>query len=298
VTILRSIPATPNGPARSRVGPFPFSGAALALALALAPAAAGAGAGPWVVRAEAGAGLLRFDYAERYATGAVIDRERGWLPAASLSLGGEAGRWFVLAAGRVAAGEVGYDGRTQSSNPAYDDLPVTSRSGARLLAADLRGGGWIDGSRRVALTGGVARRRWDRDIHSTTVTPPGGAPIAVSGLHEIYDWWELEAGLKVGLLRADRLDVELEGAWVVSVAPSIAVDWGGSTVDLALASRHGARAAVAARWTLRAGTWLTGGLDGEWRRFGASAIDPAAGIYEPDSATFAWGLRIGVAQAY
>ncbi|HSN16496.1 MAG TPA: hypothetical protein VLT61_17820 [Anaeromyxobacteraceae bacterium] len=244
---------------------------------------------------ELGAGAVHFDYAEHGRNGAFLDGEEGWVPGLELRSELARGRLFLVASGRLAKGNVTYEGRTQSSAPANDDLPIATTTRADFARVELQGGGWLGAGRRVGLYAGAAARRWRRDIRPTTVVSRAGATIQVSGLEEVYAWGELQAGLRLAAVEHGRLRLELDGRLLQVVLPRLAVDWAGERVGLRLGALPGWRLGATLRVEL-ASPWFAA-LEGsaEGYRFGASEVDPASGIMEPESATtdVELGARLG-----
>ncbi len=277
---MATLPARTRAPAPTGAGAFLWLAAALA-ALASPPARADEP----TISVEVGPTVVHFDYAEYYRTGATIDRERGWVPGVALRAELASGRLFAIAAGSLASGSVTYDGRTQSSNPANDELPVETRTATGFASAEARAGGWLDERHRVALYGGGASRYWERDIHGTTVTSRSGATIPVSGLYEEYSWWELQAGVRWAFLEAPGIHLELDARVFHALRPRLAVDWNGERVELSLGARPGLRLALASRIDLGGRWFLAVEADAARFELGESAVDPASMIMEPRSRT-------------
>jgi hypothetical protein len=275
---------SPRNPAPQGAGFVVSRAVALLAAGALAAPSAGR-AGEAAVTLEVGPTLGRLDYVERDRSGRFLDGEEGWLPGVVVRGDFESGRLFVGGGVRLARGAVDYEGRTQSAAPANDDLPIASRSDADFAQVEARAGGWLDAGRQVGLYGGAAARRWGRDIRSTTVVSRTGATIAVSGLEEVYDWRELQAGVRLAAEPNAWARLEFDARLFQVLLPRVSVEWGGETVELRLGSRPGWRLGVSTflalddRWTVAAEAAL------ERYRFGASDPDPSTGILEPASET-------------
>jgi hypothetical protein len=249
--------------------------------------------------AEIRAGFLRLDYEERDAAGAFLDGETGFVPslAAEAELRGD--RVFGRAALRIARGTVDYDGHTQSAtDPALDGLPIRTQSDASFLQGELQVGGFVDDRRRVALLGALGARRWGRDILGTTVLLPSGASVPVSGLSEVYRWFELQAGVRWTFLSRPGTTWDLDGRLVRTAGAEVSVNLApfgtASTATLALGSRTGWRVGSALRHDVGAGLSLAVNGWAERYAFGASAVDPVHGILEPSSETLGIGLEAGL----
>jgi hypothetical protein len=283
--------------------PSPLLAAALAALVAL-PAAAGA-AGPASspaerpIRLELSAGALRLDYAEYAPDGVFLDGEQGWIPSVAAAFEIRGRRGFFRGAGRLARGRVDYDGHVQSADPAVNGLPARSVSDAQFALVELQAGVNVDPWRRLALLAGLAARRWDREIRSTDVAVPGGGAVRVSGLDEVYTWYELQAGLRLLLVRAGPAELELEGAIVRTAGGTVKVDLGREIV-LDVGGRTGFRAGGSLRWAIGQDRALV--LGGHWERyeFGQSPVvlvdpgDPTSGVLEPRSETVAIVLEAGL----
>lgn len=263
---------------------------ALAALALLAPG--GARASDLRLAVEAGASVRSWEYAEYGPTGVRLDREHGAIPGASAALRVERGPWLGGLSVAGGAGALRYDGRTQSANVAFDGLPISTWSDARLVSAEALAGGWIRGG-PIAAYGAVAWRAWWRDIRPTTVTSAAGATAQVSGLSERYRWVELAAGARWAAVRARGLEVDLDARALATVLGEVTVETGSAPV-LSLAPRPGGRLAVLARQALGARWYLAAEAWGGVRAFGASAVDVRSGMHEPDSVTWTAGVEARV----
>jgi hypothetical protein len=281
-------------PAPSGAGFF-VSSLAILCAISAPTAGVAGGPGPLAGSVELGGGAVHFDYAERGRSGVFLDGEQGWVPGLELRAELAPGRLFVVASGRLAKGSVAYDGRTQSSVPANDDLPVTTTTRTDFARVELQGGGWLDPGRRLGIYAGAAARRWSRDIRPTTVVSRSGATIRVGGLDELYLWGELQAGVRLAAVEAGRVRLELDGRLLQVVGPRLAVDWAGERVALKLGALPGWRLGAALRIEVATPWFVVLEGSAEGYRFGASDVDPASGIMEPASETtnVELGARLG-----
>jgi hypothetical protein len=262
-------------------------------------------------RAELRLGLLRFEYAEYGDRGASLDREMGWVPAVSGEVELRGSRLFGRAAARLAQGNVTYHGRTQSlSDPNLDALPVRSKTDVSFVSGELQGGAFLDGARRLALFVAAGARRWTRDIRDAAVTARDGTPASVTGLSEIYAWYELQAGARFTFLALPRTAWDLEGRVVRTAGADISVDLGrpfgvDGTARMGLGASTGWRAATTLRQDLEPGVFLVVSLFAEGYAFGASHLyvfQDAGGttraISEPRSETLGGGLEVGIGGRY
>jgi hypothetical protein len=247
---------------------------------------------------ELGGGGVRLDYAEYGPTGVLLDRETGWLPEVAVALGVEADRWFAGCRASGSEEELRYAGLTQSSNPDFDGLPVTSTSGARFLRFEVSAGARLGASRRLAAYAGAAGTSWRRRIRPTTVVSPEGVRADVEGLRERYEWAELHAGGRWSAVRTRRLEVVLDVRLLAEVAGRVAVEVPGDDVRLALRPRPGFRLALESRHELAAGWYASAEAHAGVSAFGASDVDRGSGFHEPDSVTRTAGLAARLGRSF
>ena len=252
-----------------------------------------------VGRLEVRAGLLRFDYEERDPfTKAFLDGEEGFVP--SVTLEGELhfDRLFTRAMFRLAKGSVDYDGHVQSTDATLDGLPVRTTTDTTFLQGELQAGGFLDEGRRLALFVALGARRWNRDIQGTTVRSTANVPTQISGLSEVYSWYELQAGARFTFLALPRTSWDLEARVVRTAGAEISVDlspFGGpSSVTMGLGSRTGWRAGTTFRQDLNGSLFLVATLWAEGYAFGKSDVNTTFGILEPDSSTVNAALEVGI----
>ncbi len=286
---------TTGGPARLRAGPLCFTALACAFA-AVQPARAAEGtpgAPELGSRAQISIGAQRIDYEERTPRGTFLDGETGWLPTLAAGIEMRLGRAFFRAATRLTRGALDYDGRVQAGDGTVNGLPARSTSDARFIGAELQAGGFLDAQHRLLLMGGLGARRWDRDIHSTEVISRTGVLVPVSGLSEVYSWYELQVGLRGTVLARGASNWDLELAVVRTADPRIALDLFGKEVRLRLGARTGFRVGTIFRRDLSPGTFLSLAWHADSYAFGASDFDVASGVFEPDSTTWTVSLEAG-----
>jgi hypothetical protein len=246
-----------------------------------------------VGRAQISLGLQRIDYEERAPRGTFLDGETGWLPTLAAAVEVRGGRAFFRAAARLTRGALDYDGRVQGGDGTVNGLAALSTSDARFVGAELQGGAFLDAQHRLLLMGGVATRRWDRDIHATEVVSRTGVLVPVSGLSEVYRWYELQAGVRWTVLARRASEWDLELALVRTADPRIAVDLFGREVRLRLGARTGFRVGTTFRRDLSRAAFLSVAWHADSYAFGASAVDLASGVLEPDSTTWTASLEAG-----
>jgi hypothetical protein len=174
-----------------------------------------------------------------------------------------------------------------------DGVWYHTTSDATQLEGRLEVGGNVDPARRAALFVGVGARRWRRVIHDGSAVGRDGLVYAIQGYAETYRWGEVEAGARYAVLdrRTDVWDVELRA--VQTFAPTLDVDYLGAPVSLALGPRLGWRAATTLRHVFAPGSYGVVSLWAEGYRFGASSVDPAYNILEPDSESYRVALEVG-----
>jgi hypothetical protein len=280
-----------------------FVEVALAVALALgvpARAAAQPLQEEKAVRGEIAAGFMHFDY-EEHANGVFLDGETGFVPSVRGSIELHRRALFLRFAAGIAGGaDVDYDGFVQAfdpntgqPDPIRDGVPAQSTSGFRYLQGEVLVGGFLDPARRVVLFGGLGRRQWDRDINPTTAIGRDGAPFAVGGLHEVYSWWDLQAGVRWTFIVTPRAEFEADFRLVRTAAPEIEIE---DQVSLDLGAAFGFRGGAAARFLIAGKTFLSVALEAETYEFGRSDLVPVGGgflIAEPDSDTQNVSLLVG-----
>ncbi len=239
---------------------------------------------------EGGFSLARLDYVERGPTDSVLDRESGLLPAATLALELHPSRWSARVSASAGAGDLRYAGRTQSPDVSFDDLPVETTSGARVLALELQGGAFVDPGRRLALYAGAAYRAWQRRIASTTVVSRSGSVARVPELDEEYSWFELLGGVRCTLSRTWLGDWLLDARLSRVIGGRVVVDLPAEDATLHPGDRFGGRLASAFRFSLASGWSLL--VEAHWARWrlGASPVDPRSLLYEPESESRTVGL--------
>lgn len=154
------------------------------------------------------AGLMHFDYEETGIAGETLNQETGFLPGFGLALSQPHGNFdhhFELA---IYGGAVDYDGQTQGGQPHQ----TTTNQGIYRLQYRLD---WSPETIDGGFYGTVYWQNWDRDIQ-----PNAG----VSGLFERYQWWSIEAGAVMPLMRRDTQSLVLELGVLATFNGTILVD--------------------------------------------------------------------------
>ncbi|MBI3811086.1 MAG: hypothetical protein HY283_02610 [Nitrospirae bacterium] len=246
------------------------------------------------LRGRIGLSVMEFGYKEFSDDGHRVDRENGLLPGISAALTRTQGDWFVSGEVSYFAGDVRYDGRTQTG------APFETRTGENLLDYGLRAGRWF-GMRAdsdLAVYAGLGRRRWTRNIQSHS---------NVNGLFEVYDWWYGSLGTKWIFYKAGKLEGGIDLSLLRTLAPEIKIDFNGvyDNVRLDLGERFGGRLSFPWRYHYHDETafLLEPYLEG-WD-LGRSSSKPLirngtvmGSVLEPRSETQNYGLAISLVRSF
>ena len=248
----------------------------------------------WRMRADMT--LLDFGYKEFDDAGRLLDREDGTLPGVALNLARAEGNWTLSGRFTWHAGDVLYDGQTNTG------VPVRSRTDENILDSSLlieRRMRVLQDSIPLALYGGIGYRYWERDIRPTRTA----AGQAVDGLSEIYRWRYVFLGGRTVLYDFGASRWQLDLRVFRPYRPTIEVDQQGrnDTVILDLGEHTGWR--VSFPWEYRTGerTRLVLEPYAEGWDLGRSPTEtltrngvPVGTVYELRSVTRNVGLNIGV----
>lgn len=153
-------------------------------------------------------GLMQFDYEETDLVGNTLNQETGYIPGISI---GASNPWRSTDHSiefSLYGGGVDYDGQTQSGQPHQTTTEQTIYKFLYRL-------GWSPQDTDGGFYGEIYWQQWDRDIQ-----PNNG----VSGLFERYQWWSIEAGVEVPLMRKDRHDLLLELGVLATFNGTLLVD--------------------------------------------------------------------------
>lgn len=187
-----------------------------------------------------GVGFMDFTYKEFGDDGALLDREDGALPGIAARFARRRGSWALAGGAGVHAGDVAYDGQTNTG------VPITTRSGAEItdlyLRTELRSP--FSRSWDSAFYFGVGYSRWSRDIRPTTTA--SGAPV--QGLFEVYEWWRFLLGAYVTLAGSTHAGWRVDTQVFRTSNSTVHVDFRGSfdSATLDLGDAWGGR--VALQW--------------------------------------------------
>jgi hypothetical protein len=174
----------------------------------------------------AGVSFLDFHYAEYNVDGGLLDYENGLLPGFAVEVTRRESDWFVTGKLGYHAGDVLYDGQTQTGTA------VVTRSDAIILDVFFQLGRQFhtDGRPSYSLYGGVGHHYWHRAIRSTGT---------VSGLTEIYRWDFAALGWDHVLDEGDHHTWKIDLRIQRTLSPSMEFN----AVTFPLAERNGARIA-------------------------------------------------------
>lgn len=152
--------------------------------------------------------LMYFEYEETGDDGSRLNKETGYIPGVSVA----ASQLYRGITHNIEysfyGGDVDYDGQTQTG------IPHQTRTDQRIYRLQYRFSGSLE-STDADLYGKVYWQQWDRDIQPRN---------NVGGLFERYEWWSLEAGIEVPLMRRDRQDLLLELGILTTLNGTMTVD--------------------------------------------------------------------------
>jgi len=236
-----------------------------------------------------------FNYRE-YNDGSLLDQERGGLPGVVFALTAEMGHWALGGRFSWHAGDVLYDGQTNTG------IPIATHTEESILDTSVRidrSFGPVDDP-ALTLYGGFGYRYWGRDIRPTYT----GSGQPVDGLYEIYRWKYFLVGGKTAIYRTGRSRWSLDARVMRPYRPTIEVDQQGryDTVILDLDERTGWRVALPWEYRLSARThWVIEPYMEAWD-IGLSSSAPLTQngvqvdnktLYEPRSTTRNLGIAMG-----
>jgi hypothetical protein len=241
-------------------------------------------------QAALGLSAQSFRYAEYAEDGRRLNREHGALPGLALALERPSGPWFFNGALSYHAGDVTYDGQTQSG------APVQTRTDERVLDGSVHLGRWFQTNRepRYAPYVGLGYRWWERDIAST-----GRA----RGLLETYTWGYVFIGARAMLHRAGTTTWEADVRLARTIDPQVEVDFNGLFDDtrLSLGARSAAR--VSLTWQRSVGNGLAVRIRPYWEHWELGRSESAVltrndlvvgSVHEPRSETDSYGITISI----
>ena len=239
--------------------------------------------------------LMNFNYKEYDDSDRLLDHESGTVPGLVFDLAGEIGRWAFGGRFSWSAGDVSYDGQTNTG------IPIRTRTDENILDTSVRIERRldIDASSGPTLYGGIGYRYWGRDIQSTHTS----SGQAVDGLFEMYRWKYLFFGGKTAVYRSGRSQWSLDVQAIRPYRPTVEVDFHGrnDTVILDLGERTGWRLGFPWEYRIDARTRMVVEPYAEAWDLGRSQTEtltqqgvPVGMVYEPRSTTRNTGLAVGV----
>jgi len=244
--------------------------------------------------------LMYFRYEEFQDDGGILDRETGILPGVSAGLGRLLGPWGIHGELTVNVGTADYTGETTGPNPS---IPVRTQTSERIVDARTWVERWSsrDANWRAAGYAGIGYRGWNRDISATRV-----GSLLVGAVTEYY-----ETGY--GMLGAKAVAGAPSSQWTLdlriqrTLRPRVQVRE--TELNDALTLPLGPRTSPAASlgWQSRRASGTVIGVEvfvEQWD-FGRSDLTPmtvggapAGLVYEPESRTRSYGLRVGITSAF
>lgn len=230
--------------------------------------------------------LYIFDYAEYDAADNFLDGETGVLPGIHFAYNFNHEHFSILAQYSEYGGNVDYDGFTLQTGTPHQTLTDTYLRfyNFTLYTAE------FDHQPQLFMRFGSSY--WNRNILSSG---------NVSGLHEKYRWNEISAGFRIEQYN-NQLNLWLEFSILKTHSPDMDIFLPSETLNFPLATKTGFRAEAGRYFKLSNNFDI--GLSGfiEHWRFGASdsqfSVDLADDIYEPDSESRHWGLRLNIRYRY
>ncbi len=152
--------------------------------------------------------LMYFDYEETDIDGSRLNTETGFIPGFSIAASRPSRSARHSLEFSLYGGDVNYDGQTQAGVPHQTTTEQTIYRLQYRVSSSLE-------TTDADLYGKIYWQQWDRDIQ-----PNAG----VSGLFERYQWWSIEAGVEVPLMRKERQDLLLELGVLTTLNGTILVD--------------------------------------------------------------------------
>ncbi len=256
---------------------------------------------------QVGVDSMLFGYQEFDNQGALLDEEHGFIPGLLLAYTANWPNWYVDVSVRLQGGIVEYDGMTQSFDPVYDGLPITSRTDTFISETVLLFGRKFLHKQHseTAIYGGVGYHYWFRGIRASETAD--GTPV--SGLDENYQWFYALFGGKYTFAQTRNMSfgVDLQARYPFMATMEVAPP-GYDTVTLYLGREWSGRISLPLAWYFNAKTRLIVEPYYETWDMGASddveltvsgAADPfGQAVLEPRSETRNYGLWLKIGFYY
>jgi len=237
-------------------------------------------------------GFMNFEYVETADDGTFLDGEKGIIPGIRIEL--NVPMENQLNVGMVFEyfnGTVDYDGHLQSlEDPPdlnIDMLPFETETSETVISFS----GYLSKQLsptypHLAFYGAFTIKAWERDIKGKFLSTTGnlGLPVNlyIPPLYELYEWWQLDFGLKYRLALSPKSYMSFSGGFLRTTDPTMEV----SASRLSLQEKWGYNAGIAWMYNLSQQNRLGLGADYTYWEFGRSnvIIDPVLGpIAEPNS---------------
>jgi hypothetical protein len=223
-----------------------------------------------------GVGLMHFDLKEFNRQDDTLVQESGWLPGIDATVSAEMNPLQARIRAAYYAGDIDYDGQTQSGAAIDSSSDQQIWDISALAAYRLP----FSSTPRTSLYAGGGYRHWQRDIQSVG---------SISGLDETYRWWSAQTGLNLEWRRGASLWV-LDGRLTRTLDPQVDVDFHHTfdSASLDLGERWGWITELA--WRHRISPRLSAGLKAFYESWdiGKSELEtltvndtPAGSVFQP-----------------
>lgn len=232
-------------------------------------------------------GLMDFDYVETDVDGSFLDGESGVIPGIYIGFETQTAESELLTFGIAFehySGEVDYDGHIQTNplNPRYEGLPLSTKTHENVNSIIVSLSRSFAQHRPLSIYGTFTIKRWERDIQSTSISGIDnfGDPfqdLPVSGLFEIYEWWQFTFGLDYKLKLSAKSYIGFYGGFLRTINPKMKV----FNLSFSLEEKWGYEAGLAWMYKLTKAHSLGAGVDYTYWEFGRSNV--ISNSVEPDS---------------
>lgn len=230
--------------------------------------------------------LYHFNYKEFNINDQLLDEENGFLPGFKIALTHKHNDESLSAHISLHKNKVDYIGQTQSGQPHNTETDTQLINiGLTLILKKLK---VIPA--RVVL--GIQHRKWDRNILTRN---------NILGLHEIYTWNELNAGLKFELEQNNNTLYWAELSALYTLNPDMKIYLENTSEILNLGPEPGFRINLGRKWLINKTSSYSINLFTEYWSFGRSNtiftndfFGSSAFITEPRSESFHTGLEFSI----
>jgi len=229
-------------------------------------------------------GIMNFHYEETGVDGSFLDGEYGDIPGVQLSIKrmDQESLFSVALALEYYAGNVDYTGFVQSTDTRYDGLPLSTTTDQNVLSLSATIEKSFIHSPYLSIYGKLTYKNWDRDIQGKYISGIDnfGNPftnVYVSGLHEVYKWWQLTFGFSAKFSPFKNSDVDFRAGLIRTIHPRM--DVAAYTYDLQEAWGH--EVEFSYYYTVRKNNRV--GISGSVMVWSFGRSNEVAGYVEPDS---------------